>query len=61
MLRDAGMNLFLAGTQPLSIVFLSRTTGLDAGSIGVLIALVGTGGVPGGAVASRRGSKADHG
>ncbi|GAA0472211.1 MFS transporter [Streptomyces sp. NPDC046215] len=47
LLCDAGMNLFLAGTQALAIVFLSRTVGVDGGTIGVLIALAGLGGVLG--------------
>lgn len=44
---DAGMNLFLAGTQAVEIVFLSRTVGLSGGLIGALMAAVGLGGVAG--------------
>ncbi|MEX2984298.1 MFS transporter [Streptomyces sp. C36] len=53
LLCDAGMNLFLAGTQALAVVFLSRTVGVGGGTIGVLIALVGLGGVLGAVVSPR--------
>ncbi|MEC4019666.1 MFS transporter [Streptomyces sp. H27-D2] len=44
---DAGMNLFLAGTQSVEIVFLSRTVGLSGGVIGALVAAASIGGVLG--------------
>ncbi|MGA4837496.1 MFS transporter [Streptomyces sp. G45] len=50
---DAGMNLFLSGTQALVVVFLSRTVGLTAGAIGLLFGLVCLGGVAGAALAPR--------
>jgi MFS family permease len=53
LLCDAAMNLFLAGAQPLSILFLSRTVGAPGAVIGVLIALAGLGGVLGAVVSPR--------
>ncbi|MEU6862776.1 MFS transporter [Streptomyces sp. NPDC046876] len=47
LLCDAAMNLFLAGAQSLSILFLSRTVGAPGGLIGILIALAALGGVLG--------------
>lgn len=44
---DAGMNLFLAGTGAVDIVFLSRTVGLSGGLIGVLVGVASLGGVLG--------------
>ncbi|MFJ9591889.1 MFS transporter [Streptomyces virginiae] len=53
LLCDAAMNLFLAGAQSLSILFLSRTVGAPGALIGVLIALAGLGGVLGAMVSPR--------
>lgn len=50
-LCDAGMNLFLSGTQAIGVVFLSRTVGLSAGTIGLLFGVVCLGGVAGAALA----------
>lgn len=50
LLCDAGMNLFLAGTQALEIVFLSRTVGLSGSVIGALVAVASIGGVLGAAL-----------
>ncbi|WP_423834604.1 MFS transporter [Streptomyces manipurensis] len=53
LLCDAAMNLFLAGAQSLSILFLSRTVGASGTVIGLLIALAGLGGVLGAMVSPR--------
>ncbi|GAA1069922.1 MFS transporter [Kitasatospora nipponensis] len=54
---DAGMNLFLCGSQAVVVLFLSRTVGLGGGSIGVLFGLVGLGAVAGAALAPRLGER----
>lgn len=52
-LFGASSNLALMGYQSILVVFLVRTVGLDAGQVGVLVAVAGAGGVAGAFTARR--------
>lgn len=50
-------NLAFTGFQALTVVFLVQTVGVSAGTVGVLVALTGLGGILGAAITTRVGQR----